>query len=322
MKVLVTDMRHCSIEEERKVLEPAGLMIDTTFCRDEEDLIRHGRGSCAFLVSYTPITRRVMEQLPELKLIVKYGVGVDNVDVEAARELGKIVANVPDYCVDEVASHTVTLILAGLRMLIPLTEAAKQGHWIEDPSSENLRRPTSLTAGIVGLGRIGRRVAQCLQPLIAKILFYDPYISVTDSVQSEWESVDSLTDLVERCQILSLHAPLNQETQNLIDPELLARANRLILINTSRAALINREALESALVEGRVSFFGSDVFWQEPPDYADPRTTAFLKRRDVLVTPHVAWYSGDSERELRRKAAEEVLRVLQGGRPLHSLQPA
>lgn len=114
-------------------------------------------------------------------------------------------ANVPDYCVDKVASHTVALILAGLRMLFPLTEAAKNGRWIEDPSTEKLRRSTSLTAGIVGLGR--------------------------------------------------------------------------------------------------VSFFGSDVFWREPPDYSDRRTVRFLKRRDVLVTPHMAWYSGDSEREVRRKAA-------------------
>jgi len=132
--------------------------------------------------------------------------------------------------------------------------------------------------------------------------------------------VDSLAELVERCQILSLHAPLNGETLDLIDTALLARANGLILVNTSRAALINRGALENALVEGQVLFFGSDVFWQEPPDYSDPGTVLFLKRRDVLVTPHMAWYSGDSEREVRRKAAEEILRVLQGGQPLHGLK--
>jgi D-3-phosphoglycerate dehydrogenase len=320
MKILVTDMHHSSIEEERKVLGPAGVTIDTTFCRNEEDLIRYGRGAFAFLVSYAPVTWRVMKQLPELKLIVKYGAGVDNVDVEAARELGKIVANVPDYCVEEVAAHTLALVLAGLRMLFPLTEAAKNGRWIEDPSSEKLRRPMSLTAGIVGLGRIGRRVVECLKPLVARILFYDPYVS--ESGLREWEKVDSLTELVERCQILSLHAPLNEETLDLIDMELLDRANRLILVNTSRAALVNREALEKALMNGQVSFFGSDVFWQEPPDFTDPWTVRFLKRRDVLVTPHMAWYSEDSEREVRRKAAEEILRVLRGEQPLHGLQPA
>jgi D-3-phosphoglycerate dehydrogenase len=317
MKVLVTDMHHRSIEEERKVLEPAGLTIDTTICRTEEDLIRHGRDACAFLVSYAPITRRVMESLPELKVVVRYGVGVDNVDLEAARELGKIVAYVPDYCVDEVAAHALALVLGGLRMHVPLSEAVKKGHWINDPSAEKLRRPTSLYAGIVGLGRIGSRVAEFLEPLVAGIRFYDPFVPASSLPRRVWEKVDRLAELVEGCQILSLHAPLNEQTRDLIDAKVLARAKRLILINTSRAALINRKAVEEALVDGRVSFFGSDVFWQEPPDYSDPGTAAFLKRRDVLLTPHMAWYSEHSERELRRKAAEEVLRVLQGGRPRH-----
>jgi D-3-phosphoglycerate dehydrogenase len=319
MKVLVTDMHHGSIEEETKVLKPEGVTVDTTFCRSEDDLIRHGRGAFGFLVSYAQISRRVMEQLPDLKVIVKYGIGVDNIDVEAARQLGKIVANVPDYCVDEVAAHTLALVLAGLRMLFPLTEAAKTGRWIEDPSAEKLRRPTSLTAGILGLGRIGRRVAHCLQPLVAGILFYDPYVSASGVGDNHLESVASPAELIERCQILCLHAPLNHETRNIVDKKALARAKGLVLVNTSRADLVNRAALESALIEGRVSFYGSDVFWQEPPDYSDPGTTDFLRRRNVLLTPHMAWYSEDSEREMRRKAAEEILRVLRGGQPLHGL---
>jgi D-3-phosphoglycerate dehydrogenase len=319
MKVLVTDMRHGSIEEEKRVLEPAGVSVDTAFCRSEDDLIRRGRGAFGFLVSYAQVSRRVMEQLPDLKVIVKYGVGVDNVDVEAARQLGKIVSYVPDYCIDEVAAHTLALILAGLRMLFPLAEAVKTGRWIEDPSIEKLNRPTSLNAGIVGLGRIGSRVAEYLRPLVAGILFYDPCLSATASPPGDWEAVDSLSELIERCRILSLHAPLNDATHNLIDTKTLARANRLILINTSRADLVNRAALERAMVEGRVSFFGSDVFWQEPPDYSDPGTAEFLGRRDVLLTPHMAWYSEQSEREVRRKAAEEILRVLRGEQPLNSV---
>jgi phosphoglycerate dehydrogenase-like enzyme len=219
VKVLITDMRHGSIEEEKRVLEPAGVNIETAFCRTEEELILHGQEVFAFLVSFAPVTRRVMESLPELKLIVRYGVGVDNVDLAAAREMGKKVARVPDYCVDEVVAHTLSLILAGVRMLFPLSQAAKNGNWIENPSSEKLRRLASLTAGIVGLGRI--------------------------------------------------------------------------------------------------SFFGADVFWQEPPGYSDLRTTDFLRRRDVLITPHMAWYSEESEKELRRKAAEEVLRFMRGEQLLH-----
>jgi D-3-phosphoglycerate dehydrogenase len=276
-----------------------------------------------------------LESLPDLKLIVRYGVGVDNVDVGAARELGKFVARVPDYCVDEVASHTLALILTGLRGLQPLGQAIKNGNWIKHPSEEKLRRPRSLTAGIVGLGRVGRRVAECLQPLVARILFYDPYVTTAmaaatgaaegDTAETigpqtgagDWEAVDSLPELACRCQILSIHAPLNEHTHDLIDTRVLAEARGLILVNTSRAGLVNREAMEAALNEGQACFFGSDVFWQEPPDYSDPGTVAFLNRRDVLVTPHMAWYSEESEREVRRKAAEEILRFIRGEPLLH-----
>ena len=324
MKVLVTDMRHGSIQEERAILEPAGLTIETAFCRTEEQLIRHGREAFAFLVSFAPITRRVLESLPELKLIVRYGVGVDNVDVAAARQLGKLVARVPDYCIDEVAAHTLSLILAGLRMLCPLSRAAKDGRWVKDPSVEKLRRPASVAAGIVGLGRVGSRVAECLRPLVARILSYDPYVSAAAAGSSQvggvgWESVASLSELFHRCQIVSLHAPLNEQTHDLIDTRVLTAARDLILVNTSRADLINRQALESAMEEGRISFFGADVFWQEPPDYSDPGTVEFLKRRNVLITPHMAWYSEESEREVRRKAAEAVLRYLRGEQLLHTV---
>jgi len=333
MKVLITDMRHDSIQEERTVLEPEGVDIESAFCRNEEQLIRRGRGADAFLVSFAPITRRVMLALPELKLIVRYGVGVDNVDVDAARELGKIVARVPDYCVEEVAAHAVALVLAGLRGLYPLSQALKDGQWVKHPAVEKLRRPAALTAGIVGLGRIGRRVGELLRPLVGGICYYDPFAAVGaagatgtaggvhGSTSREagrgWQRVETLADLVRRSQILTIHAPLNEKTRDLIDAEVLAEARDLILINTARAGLVNREALEAALDQGRVRFFGGDVFWQEPADYSDARTTAFLQRRDVLITPHMAWYSEESEREVRRKAAEEVLRFLRGQPLLH-----
>jgi D-3-phosphoglycerate dehydrogenase len=317
MKVLITDMRHSSIEEEQRVLAPAGITIETAFCRTEEELVLRGRGAFAFLVAFAPVTRAVMEALPELKLIVRYGVGVDNVDLAAAREMGKKVARVPDYCVDEVAAHTLALILAGLRMLFPLSQAAKNGNWIENPAAEKLRRLSSLTAGIVGLGRVGRRVAGHLRPLVAGLLFYDPDVSASEVRHGDWKPVASLPELFGRCQIVSVHAPLNKQTHDLIDARVVAAARELILVNTSRADLINRQALESAMNEGRVSFFGADVFWQEPPDYANPHSAEFLKRRNVLITPHMAWYSEESEREVRRKAAEEVLRFLQGRQLLH-----
>jgi len=317
MKVLVTDMRHSSIDEERRVLEPAGVVLDTTFSETEGELIRNGQGAVGFLVSYARITQKVMESLPELKIIVKYGIGVDNIDVEAAEDLGKMVANVPDYCVEEVALQSLTLTVAGLRLLYPFAEAVKNGNWVEDPTREKLHRPSTLTVGALGFGRIARRYAAYMQPVTGKILFYDPFVSDPGPEHGFCEAVDSLADLIDRCQILSIHAPLKADTLNLLGPELLERACGLVLINTSRAGIVDREALEVALDDGRVAFYGADVFWQEPADFSDPSTLAFLRRRNVLVSPHMSWYSVDSEREVRRKAAEEILRVLQGKEPLH-----
>jgi D-3-phosphoglycerate dehydrogenase len=317
MKVLITDMRHSSIEEERRVLEPAGVVIDTTFSESEGELIANGRGAVGFLVSYARITRKVMESLPELKIIVKYGIGVDNIDVEAAKDLGKMVANVPDYCVEEVALQSLTLTVAGLRLLYPFAEAVKNGNWVEDLTREKLHRPSTLTAGTLGFGRIARRFASYLRPITARILFYDPFVSDPGPEYGYCEAVDSLSDLIDRCRILSVHAPLTAETHNLLDAEMLGRARELLLVNTSRAGIVEREALEAALDDGRVAYYGADVFWQEPADFSDPSTLAFLRRRNVLVSPHMSWYSEDSEREVRRKAAEEVLRVIQGEPPLH-----
>ena len=315
MKVLVTDMRHGSVEEERNVLEPAGVTVDTTFSEGEAELIRNGAGAVGFLVSYARITRKVMEALPELKIIVKYGIGVDNIDVKAAGELGKLVANVPDYCIEEVALHSLALILAGLRRLCPQAAAGKNGAWTEDPTGLTLHRPSTLTVGTLGFGKIARRVATYIRPIAKSILFFDPYVPDPGPAHGHCEGLGSAADLFERCQVVTVHAPLNRETRNLVGSNLLDRAEGLVLINTSRAGIVDREPLESALEEGRVAFYGADVFWQEPADYTDPRTREFLQRSNVLVTPHMSWYSVESEREVRRKAAEEILRVLRGEAP-------
>jgi D-3-phosphoglycerate dehydrogenase len=317
MKVLVTDMRHASVEEERRVLEPAGLEVDTTFSETEEQLIRNGRGAVGFLVSYARITRRVMEALPELKIIVKYGIGVDNIDAKAAADLGKVVANVPEYCVEEVALHAATLALVGLRRLCVFAGAMKSGHWIGDPNQQGLRRPSTLTAGTLGFGRIARRFAAYMKAVTGQIIYYDPYVPQAGPDYAYCRPAVSPADLFQSCQILSIHAPLNAETRDMVGPELLARAKDLILVNTSRAGIVQFEALGQALNEGRVEFYGADVFWQEPADFSDPGTLEFLRRPDVLITPHMSWCSLDSERDVRRQAAEEILRVVRGESPLN-----
>lgn len=317
MKVLVTDRRHASLEEEKKVLEPLGVEVVDGLCQTEEDLINKGKGAVGFLVSYARVTERVMEALPELSIIVKYGVGVDNVDLEAARRLGKYVANVPDYGIEEVALQALSLILVGLRKTCYFGGEVRRKNWIENPDTEIIYRLSRQNLGLVGFGRIARKLGFFMENLVDKIYFYDPYLKELPDLSDKYQSLESLSGIFSKAKLVSIHAPLTSATRGMINQESLSRAEEVILVNTSRADIIDRSALEDALNAQKVIFYGADVFWGEPPDFQDPEIDRFLKRKDVLVTPHVGWYSRESEKDLRRKAAEEVARVIKGSKPLN-----
>jgi D-3-phosphoglycerate dehydrogenase len=318
-RVLLTDTRYPSIEEEEKVLLPHGIEIDTTFSSNEDELIEHGRGAAGFLVSYAQVTRKVMQALPELKVIVKYGVGVDNIDLKAAAELKKYVANVPDYCVEEVAQQALSLILDGVRRTSWFSQLVRQGVWAEQNEKELPYRPSRLTAGLLGFGRIARQLARYLQPLVKQVCFFDPFVAATPAGFEFCRKLASLEELFSQCTIVSVHAPLTEATRGIVNDACLAGARNAILVNTSRGGLVDRGAVERALDDGRLRFFGSDVFWKEPPDFKDAGIQSLVARPNAVFTPHVGFCSRYSVLEMRRKAAEEVLRVLQGGKPKNSL---
>jgi len=320
MKVLITDRRHSSIEEERKVLEPLGIEVVDRFCRDENDLIKNGKGAVGFLVSYASITERVMKALPDLKIIVKYGVGVDNIDLEAASRLGKYVANVPDYCLEEVALQALSLLLNGVRKTCFFAGEVKKGYWVEHPEKEVIYRLSSQNLGLVGFGRIARKLAHFARSIFNRIYFYDPYVDVDRLPENGIEKchrVYSLEDIFSSCRLISIHLPLTPETRGFIGKSYFNLANGAIIVNTSRADVLDKTALEEALDSQKVIFYGADVFWGEPPDFSDPANFNFVSRENVLITPHVGWYSEESEKEVRRKAAEEVARVVKGMKPLN-----
>jgi len=316
MKVLLTDMRHCSIEEEKKkILCPLGVKIETVFSESEEELIRNGRGAVAFLVSYARITSRVMESLPKLRVISKYGVGVDNIDTEAATRFGIYVTNVPDYCIEEVALHALSLILVGVRRICFYAQEIKRGYWPLNLQSREIPRLSEMNLGLFGFGRIARKLSLYMERVVNHIYFYDPYIKDYDNKYGKCSSVATLDELFRRSQIISIHVPLNSETERVVGERVLSKARGIVLINTSRAEIVERKAVLKFMDSGGVLFFGTDVFWQEPPDFNSRRQMEFLKRDNVLVTPHIGWYSTKSERIVRRYAAMEVARVLKGHKP-------
>jgi len=234
---------------------------------------------------------------------VRYGIGVDNVDVVAAARLGIAVLNVTDYCTDEVATHTVALILTLNRRLLEADRTVRAGAW-SLKGLEGVRAPQDEVVGIVGAGAIGSRVGHKLLALGFQCLVHDPYLEV------DWAPMVGLDQLLAGSDYVTLHMPLVDSTRHLID----ARALRLMrpasaLVNTGRGGLVAEDALLEALASGHLRAAALDVFEQEPPS----PEVELTRRQEVIATPHMAWYSGRSQLLLRRRAAEQAALVLTGG---------
>ncbi len=258
-----------------------------------------------------------IERLRGTRLIMRCGAGVDTVDVAAAARQGIWVANVPDYCLDEVADHTLLLMLAAMRRLRQMTQQVAEGRWLE-LELPVIRRLSGRTLGLVGSGRIGERVAIRARGFGLRVIAHDPRLDAERARTLAITPVD-LPTLLARSDIVSLHLPLTDDTRHLLGtPTFAAMRPGAVLVNTSRGGLVDLDALAVALDAGTVAAAGLDVLDGEPqppldhPLLADPR---------VIVTPHVAYYSVDAQADLGRRVADEVERAL-AGTPPTSLLPA
>lgn len=242
--------------------------------------------------------------------IVRYGVGVETVDVEAAARAGMWVAIVPDYGTDAVALHSVSLMLAALRRLPQADDIVRSHRW-GFAELRPMHAPETLTVGIVGFGRIGRRVAAMLHPFGFNLVAYDAHLDAA-SVRPEVRSV-TFEELIATSDIVTLHAPGNADGSALLGArEIGLMKSGSILVNTARGSLVAPDALEAGLMQGAPGFAALDVYPDEPPG------RRFDEVGDrVLLTPHMAWYTEESERDLRAKAAHEAARIIQGRAPLH-----
>lgn len=307
MKVVITDVYDMQFEEEKKLFESVGATLEISHCVTEQDVIKAGRGAVALINSEIPITHNIISSLPDLKVIAKYSIGVDNIDVDAATEHGVYVANVPDYCQEDVANHTLALIMALTQKIISLNQIVKQGKWSFKDGAP-LHRIHTQTVGLISFGRIAQQLAQKLLSIGFKVIAHDPYCSRTDM------DVDlvSLEELIRRSDVISVHTPLVKETYHMIDKNVLAMAKpTAILVNAGRGAVINEEDLIHALREGIIAGAGLDVLEEEPINDHNP----LLKMDNVILTPHIGFYSEESMQELQHKTALNVVDVLQGNKP-------
>ena len=314
--VAVTDYVFPSLEPEQRVLGPLGVELRPRQCKSEEEIIELTQGADAVLNCYAKMTARVIEKLSRCKIIARYGIGVDNVDLAAASKARILVTNVPDYCIDEVSDHALALLLALARHVAAADGAVKAGTW-DVVSHAGIRRLRGQAVGLIGFGKIAKALASKVQPLGMKVLVYDPYIEPALIARLGVEAVN-MDKLLAEADAISIHVPLSSETRNLIGPGELARMkSTAFLINTSRGGIVDEQALAEALKAGRLGGAALDVLSVEPPPIDHPLRQA----PNVILTPHLAFYSRESVIELQTKAAEEVARALKGEPPRSPVNP-
>ena len=306
-RVVITDCDHGSIREEKEEFDRMGAELILAQVREEEELIRVGKEADGLINQYALLTRRVFENLPKCKVVARYGVGVDSIDLRAATDLGIIIANVPDYCIDEVASHAVAMILTLTRKTAFFDRKVKSSQW-DFRQGTPIHRIQGKTLGLIGCGKIGFEVAKRISAFGVKVMAFDPYIQRT----GEKIELTDLETVLRKSDFISIHCPLNESTQHLIGEQEFQKMERKpLLINTSRGPIVNEKALIQALEEGRISGAGLDVLETEPPDSKNP----MLKMENVIFSPHVGFYSEESISELKRRTAKNVSDVLRGRWP-------
>jgi D-3-phosphoglycerate dehydrogenase len=312
MRVVITDAEYPDVDDvERPFLEQAGFEVRLAQCRAPEQVIEAGRDADVLLVQYAEITQSVLQALPQVRIVSRFGVGVDNIDLQAAQELGVWIANVPDYGVKEVATHAMGMALALIRHLPFYDRQVRAGGW-HYRGTGLVRRPNTLTLGVIGHGRIGSAMAQMALPCFRRVLACDPYLP-----DSAWphnvQPVDH-DQVFGQSDVISLHVPLTEETYQMVDRKRLEQMPvGAYLVNTARGAVVNLDDLLEALDSGRLAGAALDVLPQEPP----PDDHRILSHPRVLISPHSAFYSAEAEEELRRKTVLNVLEWARVGRPTY-----
>ncbi len=316
MKVVINYQEYSDVELEKNVLKRLpGIEIVESRTRDPEALIKEARDADGLLAQYCQVNARVIGAMEKCRVIVRYGIAVDTIDLAAAKAKGIKVCNVPYYCLDEVSDHALALILALNRKIVYADKLLRENrHSLQ--RIQPIPRLINLTAGLVGFGHIPRNLIVKLKPLFAKILVHDPFVKPEEIKAAGAEPVE-LEKLFQQSDFISIHAPSNAKTRHLVNKKLLLLMKpSAYLINTSRGALIDEQALFEVLRDHKIAGAGLDVFETEPLPVDSP-----LRSLDNLVfTMHYAWYSEGAIKELKETAALEAYRVLKGEQPLYEVR--
>jgi len=315
-KVVVSDTKVMDGETRAAVLDAVDATVETIAAKEPEAVARAVDGADALIVDAgTQVTAEVIEAADSLKVVGRAGIGMDNIAVRAAVAAGVTVVNVPDYSVEEVSTHTFALMLACLRRIPTFDRSVKRGEW-KWAVGQPIRRLAGSTVGLVAFGKLASRFAAKLRGFDIDVIAYDPYAPEYRMGDLGVESV-TLETLLGDSDIISLHAPLTDETRGMIDADALDRMHDdALLVNTARGGLVDEAALYDALISGDLGGAGLDVRKPEPPG-----DSPLHDLDSVVCSPHVAWYSEESRVELTQTVAEDVIRVLRGEQPENPIDP-
>lgn len=312
-QLLLTDRAWPNLDLERDILSSGNVELIEAPDDSEETLISLAHDADAISTCWAQVTERVIEAAPKCQLVARLGIGLDNIDIPTATRLKIPVTNVPDYCIPEVADHTLGLMLALNRKIAYFDRQAKQGHY-DLRSAGPMNRLTGQTLGLIGFGRIARAVRERAVAFGLHVIAH----SRSGNDHGSGCRMVSLSELLAQSDILSLHAPYTKATHHLLNEESLTQLKAgAYVINTSRGGLIDHQALWKMLQTEQIAGAGLDVFDPEPPDLTQP----MFQDDRVIVTPHAAFTSEESLIHLRTRVCQQVLEVLQGGQPANLVNP-
>jgi D-3-phosphoglycerate dehydrogenase len=321
-KVVFTDYYYPNNQVEMDILKKLGdvEIVDCTKIipggvKEEDKVIEYASDADALIVQFAKISRKVIEQLKNCKIVSRYAIGVDIIDLKAAREKGIVVANVPDYCIEEVSDTAIAHIFNCVRKVSRANDLIHNGEWAY-AKIKPIHRFSSHCIGLLAFGHIARRLAEKLQPFGVLLMAYDPYFK--EQEKYPWVKFVSLEELLAQSDIVSVHVPLNEESHHLLNRERIAlMKNGAIIVNTSRGGLIDEVALAEAIEAGKIASAGLDVLENSDEEYSKSILTKYPDK--VFITNHYGWYSEEAISDLQSKTALNVYEMLKNGKPLHQV---